>query len=273
METSVFRVDHLLFEGTELGLQRQLECYPGIESVSVDTASGIVTVRHDPTILSGRAVRRAIADCGYWSPECEKAEAGREAHSPFAGTLATLVLSLFALPLGPVASHAQSERTSMFAMHVLLGGFVPTGAARGTVSNGYAIGAQIGIALTPRVATAATVFVTQTKFRAIDVNEVTIIQYDVGVEFAPGAPHESTHRVIPFVGLGAGGRTFDVRDAGTATTTYPAAYLGAGAEIRFQRLALRMEARGYASRQESDGGATVTRTDVVGLAGLAMHFR
>lgn len=273
MEVSVFRIDHLLFEGSELGLQRQLEDYPGIESVSVDTGSGIVTVRHDPTILSRRAVRRAIADCGYWSPGCEKTQPGRNAHGPSAGAIAALVLSLSALPLGPAVSYAQSEHTGRAAMHVLLGGFVPTGASRSTVSNGYAIGAQIGIALTPRIATVATAFVTQTKFREIDVVEVTLVQYDVGLEFAPGAPHESTHRVIPFVGLGAGGRTYDVREAGTATRTYPAGYVGAGSEIRLQWIALRMEARGYASRQEREAGAAVTSTDVVGLAGLAVHFR
>ena len=273
MEVSQFRVEQLLFEGTELGLQSQLESYPGIASVSVDTSSGIVTVRHDEAVLSRRAVRRAIADCGYWSPECEKMPPGRTLHGTLGSAGAALLLSLSALSLGPAVSRAQSERTGTFAMHVLIGGFVPTGAARGTVSNGYAIGAQIGIGLTPRVATVATVFVTQTKLRAIDVNEVTLVQYDVGVEFVPGAPHESKHRVIPFVGLGAGGRTYDVRDAGTTTRAYPAAYVSAGGEIRLQRLNFRMEARGYASRQESEAGATVTRTDIAGLASLAVHFR
>jgi len=71
MQLSTFRVENLLFEGTELGLKRQLEGYPGIESVSVDVDSGIVTVRHDETVLSRRAVRRAVADCRYWSPDCE----------------------------------------------------------------------------------------------------------------------------------------------------------------------------------------------------------
>ena len=272
MEISVFRVENLLFEQTVFGLQRQLECFPGIESVFVEIASDIVTVRHDPTILSRRAVRRAIADRGYWSPECEKIPA-RKAHGLVGGAVAALILSLAALPLMPAALAAQDERAGTFAMHLLLGGFVPSGHSRSTLSNGYAIGAQIGMGLTPRVATVATAFVTQTKFRAIDVNEVTLVQYDVGLEFAPGAPHESIHRVIPFAGFGAGGRTYDVRDANTATRTYFAAYLSAGAEIRLQRLAFRMEARGYASRQEAAAGASVTRTDIAGLAGLAVHFQ
>lgn len=272
MEISMFRVENLLFEGTELGLQRQLEGYPGVASVSVDASSGIVTVRHDPTILSRRAVRRAIADCGYWSPECEKTPAGR-ARGPVGGGVAALILSLAALPLVPAVTAAQDDRAGTFAMHVLLGGFVPTGASRGTLSNGYAIGAQVGIGLTPRIATVATAFVTQTKVRAVDVIEMTLVQYDIGLEFAPGAPHVSTHRLVPFVGLGAGGRTSDARDAGVATRTYPAGYLAAGSEIRLERLAFRMEARGYASRQEPEAGAAVTRTDIAGLAGLAVHFR
>lgn len=79
MQISTFRVENLSFEGTELGLKRQLEGYPGIECVSVDPVSRIVTVRHDETVLSGRAIRRALADCGYWSPDCEIDGAERRA--------------------------------------------------------------------------------------------------------------------------------------------------------------------------------------------------
>ena len=220
-------------------------------------------------------VRRAIADCGYWSPECESASARERARRSLSRDpmITLLLLSLSALALSPAVSHAQDDRTGALAMHVLLGGFVPTGALRGTVSNGYAIGAQIGMAITPRIATVATAFVIQTKYRAANVVEVTLVQYDAGLEFTPGAPHASTHRVVPFVGLGAGGRTFDFRDAGMASRTYPAAYVAAGSEVRLHRLTLRMEARGYAFRQELDAGVSVTRTDVTGLVGLAVHFR
>ena len=274
MHVSLFRIEHLLFEGTDLGLKHQLVGYPGIESVSVDVRSGIVTVRHDRTVLSHRAVRRAIADCGYWSPGCESSATDNGAYRPLASyAVAALLLALSALPLRPTASQAQGDRTGTLAMHVLLGGFVPAGASRRSLSNAYAIGAQIGMALTPRVATVASVFAAQTKFRALDVVEVTLVQYDVGVEFAPGAPHASTHRIIPFLGIGAGGRTYDFRDAGTASKTYPDGYVAAGSEIRLPRLAFRLEARGYASRQDDDTGAAVTRTTLAGLAGLAVHFR
>ena len=78
MQVSTFRVENLLFEGTELGLNRQLAAHPGIESLSVDIASGIIRVRHDEAVLSGSAIRRAVADCGYWSPDCEIVCAGKK---------------------------------------------------------------------------------------------------------------------------------------------------------------------------------------------------
>lgn len=72
MQASVFHVERLVFEDTELGLKRQLERQRGVVSVEVEPAAHRVTVHHDERVVSPADIRRAIADCGYWSPECDR---------------------------------------------------------------------------------------------------------------------------------------------------------------------------------------------------------
>lgn len=72
MQSSVFHVKQLGFEGTELGLKRQLERQPGIVAVEVEPAVYRVTIYHDERLASRADIRRVIADCGYWCPECDK---------------------------------------------------------------------------------------------------------------------------------------------------------------------------------------------------------
>ena len=81
MQVSVFHVERLVFEGTELGLKWQLERQPGIVSVQVDPVAHRLTIHHDERIASRAVIRRAIADCGYWTPECEETVEGRDALS------------------------------------------------------------------------------------------------------------------------------------------------------------------------------------------------
>lgn len=78
MQDSIFHVERLVFEETELGLKRQLERVRGVVSVEVETAAHRVTVRHDERVVSRSDIRRAIADCGYWSPGCDEAVADRD---------------------------------------------------------------------------------------------------------------------------------------------------------------------------------------------------
>jgi hypothetical protein len=81
MQSCVFYVERLVFEGTELGLKRQLERQTGVVSVEIDPVAHRVTVHHDERIASRAGVRRAIADCGYWSPECDGTVEDRDALS------------------------------------------------------------------------------------------------------------------------------------------------------------------------------------------------
>ena len=65
-------VEHLWFEHSGVGLQRQLTSFGGIESVVVDPLAEAVTVEFDESRLDAAAVRRLISICGY---ECAPAAA------------------------------------------------------------------------------------------------------------------------------------------------------------------------------------------------------
>ncbi|MBV5325083.1 MAG: hypothetical protein J0626_07365, partial [Rhodospirillaceae bacterium] len=62
MRTTHYHVDHLRFEHSDLGLERQLAQFPGVIRVAVDAQSGRVTKAR---------LERTICDCGY---DCQCAE-------------------------------------------------------------------------------------------------------------------------------------------------------------------------------------------------------
>lgn len=71
MERTRCHVEHLWFEHSDVGLQRQLASCGGIESVVVDSLAEAVTVEFDESVLDAAAVRRLISSCGY---ECAPAD-------------------------------------------------------------------------------------------------------------------------------------------------------------------------------------------------------
>ena len=69
MRRSRFRVDHLAFEHSSVGLRRQMTCCSGVHDVSTDTAASVTTVTFDPDRLHPEDVERLIHQCGY---ECRR---------------------------------------------------------------------------------------------------------------------------------------------------------------------------------------------------------
>lgn len=72
MHTAHYRVEHLDFEHTILGLGRQLAQCPGVAHVNIDRAAGLVAIDYDDRALSSSCLERTIRDCGY---DCEAADA------------------------------------------------------------------------------------------------------------------------------------------------------------------------------------------------------
>lgn len=196
-----------------------------------------------------------------------------------------LVLLYGCLTLAPIGRTAAQDApqaradAQRVAVHVLLGAFLPTGDNRRALGDAPYIGAQVAFRVRPSIALVGGLAASQTTDRRIGPGErgVTLWQYDMGVELAPwiSAPAYNIRRsVVPFVGTGIGGRTYDYTRRALERHDALVGYVSAGAELRpraGRRAGLRAEGRAYVSHPERGGGGL--RSDVVLAAGLAYHFR
>ncbi len=179
--------------------------------------------------------------------------------------------------LSPRIVVGQMHPMSGTSIHGVLGVLVPTGRHRAALRDAFAIGAQGQIGLRPWFALVGGALVAQPGYRAPLNGDVTMIQYDLGVELALRAASPMTHsarrRVAPFIGGGVGGRRYAVReDAATRQSTGAAAYVSAGLELAAGRGGLRLELRDYRSRSDVAPTWRGTQNDVAVLAGIAYHF-
>jgi hypothetical protein len=98
-------------------------------------------------------------------------------------------------------------------------------------------------------------------------------QYDVGAEFNALKDLGSRYMLRPFVGFGAGARSYKYEDVGIATKTSASGYGSLGSEIQRGPVALRFETRGYVSRfEEPLNTQRWYRSDVYMMFGLAYHI-
>lgn len=181
-------------------------------------------------------------------------------------------------PALPGSLHGQQSRGGRVSAHALLGVFAPTGRHRSAIGDAFAIGGQLGIGVRPSMAVVAGALVSQMRYRGTPQSELTVVQYDVGLEFAPASAPASAHnslrrRITPFIGVGTGARSYKLTERTEGTRVFPASYVSVGTEFSIGSAGLRLEARDYVSRSELSGTMSGARNDVTAVAGLAYHFR
>jgi hypothetical protein len=189
---------------------------------------------------------------------------------------AWIVGAVFAL--GPGLVQAQQNRGGRVSAHALLGVFAPTGRHRNAIGDAFAIGGQLGIGVRPSMAVVGGALISQMRYRATPQGELTVVQYDVGLEFAPASALASAHnsprrRMTPFLGAGAGARTYELTERTEGTRVFLSGYVSVGTEFSIGSAGLRLEARDYVSGSELSGTLSGARNDVTAVAGLAYHFR
>lgn len=187
------------------------------------------------------------------------------------------IVGCVVVSLGPRIAMGQMHAMSGTSIHAVLGVLAPTGRHRTLLRDAFAIGAQGQIGLRPWLALVGGALVAQPGYRAPLNGDLTMIQYDLGLEFALRAKSPMTHsarrRVAPFLGGGVGGRRYVVReDATTRQSTGTAAYVSAGLELAAGRGGLRLELRDYRSQSEVAPSLRGTQNDVAVLVGIAYHF-
>lgn len=189
------------------------------------------------------------------------------ARSTAAGLLAT------ALSTG--ASSAQTPAASQPAtweLRITSGALVPTGSQRSSLQHAQATAAQLSWVLRPSLAITGSF--AWARSRDVGTNgspKLDVFTSDLGVE-ARGNQWFADRAVTfsPFVGVGAGARSYNYRKLDVAATHNLAGYGAVGGEIGVRRVGVRLEMRDYATgfRPLVGAGRSDLRNDVVVMVGL-----
>jgi hypothetical protein len=154
------------------------------------------------------------------------------------------------------------------------GVYIPLGAQQSDFKSATMVGGQAAIEFNRNVHALASVGWTHghNKFFTDDLTHIW--QYDVGAEFNLVREMGYGWYLRPFMGLGAGGRTYDYKPADVGTMSCLAGYGAAGGEVQRGAVAFRVEARDYLNCFESPvTGDKQTRNDLGLSFGLAYHLR
>lgn len=182
-----------------------------------------------------------------------------------AGTLSLLAST------GPDAfAQDAAERDRPWEFLISSGAVVPTGAQRDVIKRGNLTAAQLTYVVRPSVAVTATLGWGRSRDITLqDQPKLDVFTYDVGAELRAGTIG-GAFGFRPFLGAGAGARSYDYRKLEMDATHNLAVYGSAGGELGAGRVRVRLEVRDYLTGfKPLDGvGASDRRNDVVMLAGL-----
>ncbi|MBI4501505.1 MAG: hypothetical protein HY700_10120 [Gemmatimonadetes bacterium] len=114
----------------------------------------------------------------------------------------------------------------------------------------------------------------QDKYSVSDVG-LDVLESNAGLEVSTTKPFGDEWRIKPFIGIGAGVRTYRFHDVALSDHTGAAGYGALGTEFQVGITALRLEARNNVFHYASPfaGGIARTATDVELSAGIAYHLR
>ena len=200
------------------------------------------------------------------------------------GTMALAAASLLALPVGIASAQDvtvkvvetrqvdNERRGSAFELRPMVGAYVPFGTQSDFMAGSNMYGAQLSWAMSPKFAFTGNFGWVRTEDRLTAVRQdIDLFNYDAGVEARLG-----TSGFSPFIGLGAGARTYDYKDLDVDSRTFGAGYAALGAEIGFKALGIRIEGRDYLSAFRpfsTTGGERQYRNDLTLTAGLNLRVR
>jgi len=193
--------------------------------------------------------------------------------------VAILVVAVAIAILRPVATPAQARNYTMlrFEIRPYAGAYIPTGDQRDFLKDAVLAGAQLSWLPIERLALTGTFGWSPTKDRiTAGYQSLDVYQYDLGAEWRSRAWYRSVNwSLLPFVGAGVGGRTYDYRDLPVSSGTDFDGYGALGAELGFGGWGIRIEGRDYVSQFRNLSGqidGTSTRNDVTIAAGLSVKF-
>ena len=195
-------------------------------------------------------------------------------HARFTRAALTAVVAVGMLAALARASSAQAPATqpATWELRFTSGGLVPTGAERNTLKDAQYSAAQLSWLVASSVAITSTLGWGRSRdIATTDDPQLDVFTYDLGAEVR-GAEWFTgkTMTFSPFVGAGAGARSYNYRNLDVDATHNVAGYAAAGGEIGAGRVGVRLELRDYLAgfKPLTGSGMSSTRNDVVIMVGL-----
>ncbi len=187
-------------------------------------------------------------------------------------TILGVVAALAALPAPSAAQeHAPAERH--WELRFTSGSFMPVGEQQRVLRSAPLTAAQLSWTPRPSLAITGTLGWARSRDRlAAGTPKVDAFTADVGAELRAAVGRTS---FSPFVGVGAGSRSYDSHGRGTETTHNLAGYAAVGGELVIRRVGLRVEARDYVTgfKPMRDAERSAVRNEVVVMTALRLVRR
>ena len=187
---------------------------------------------------------------------------------------ATIVFSMLAATSAIAVAQTAEQAPGKFEIRVTSGSFVPTGDLREVLKTANTTAAQVAWLVKPTVAITGTFSWARSRdLASVENHKLNVFTTDLGIEgrgstwFA-----RSPLSIRPFIGMGAGVRSYDYRKLDVEATNNLAGYGAIGGEFGMGRLGMRLEARDYISgfKPLVGAGRSVTRNDVVITAAVSL---
>lgn len=172
------------------------------------------------------------------------------------------------------AAQTSAPQARTWELRFTSGAFVPTGNQRNFLKDAQVSAAQLSWVVRPSLALTGTFGWARSRdIHTVDAPKLDVFTSDVGVEAR--SPKWFADRAVtfsPFVGLGAGARSYNYRKLDVDATNNLAGYGTAGGELGIGRVGVRLEVRDYASgfKPLVGAGKSDTRNDVVMMVGLRL---
>jgi hypothetical protein len=189
--------------------------------------------------------------------------------------LVTAVAALVALVATPALAQEQ-EQARKFQITPYAGAFIPTGDQRDVLDDAFLTGLTLSYDVHPYVSIVGSFgwAGSQGKQTLTLDQDLDVFQYDLGVQGQYPVALANGVTLKPFLGVGAGARTYNFRDLDVDAETDFAGYVSAGANVEYRQLALGLTARDYITAFDGLAGEadSTTRNDLGLFASVAYRF-
>lgn len=180
------------------------------------------------------------------------------------------------LALGATTARADEPTAHKFSVAPYVGAFIPTGDQRDILDDALLVGLTLSYDVHPNVAVVGSFGWSPTQVKGLGLldDDLDLFQYDLGVQGQYPVVVAGDVTLRPFVGVGAGARTYSFRQSGLSAETDFAAYVSAGAKAEYKGFELGLTARDYLTAFDGLQGteSSTARNDLSLFASVGMRF-